>query len=251
MADVIRVLKSDDFTAMSNYHLRDKRLSLKACGLLSKVLALPPDWEYSVSGLAAICKEGREAIRNALNELAEYGYVERGQQERVGGKFTAGDYLIREIPLTDQDNSHRGGFAATVEPPRESRHNKVLKDQIPTKEPPKAPQGAPRKVQGRGAGTEWKPERFEAFWNFYPRGEGKNKARQAWDKLRPDDALIAEIGRALKRQKASEEWQRGIGIPYASTYLNQRRWEDEVRCNNAAGATVGAAIVQRPEVDQW
>lgn len=188
MADIIRVVKSGDFTAMSNYHLRDKRLSLKACGLLSKVLALPPDWEYSVSGLAAICKEGREAIRNALNELAEFGYVERGQQERVGGKFTAGDYLIREIPLSDQDISHRGGFAATVEPPRESRHNKVLKDQILTKNPPIAPQpgGGERKGQGRGAAAaEWLPDRFEAFWAYYPRGEGKDKARKAWDKLRP------------------------------------------------------------------
>lgn len=84
---------------------------------------------------------------------------------------------------------------------------------------------APKKEQGRE--PTWKPERFAAFWQYYPRGESKQAAIAAWDKLRPDDALIDDIARALKRQMASEEWQRGVGIPYASTYLNQRRWEDE------------------------
>ena len=51
---------------------------------------------------------------------------------------------------------------------------------------------------------------------------------KAWDKLKPSDELIAQMGRALRRQKAWDEWQRGIGIPHLSTYLNQRRWEDEL-----------------------
>lgn len=84
---------------------------------------------------------------------------------------------------------------------------------------------APKKEQGRE--PTWKPERFEAFWRYYPRGESKRTAIAAWDKLKPDDALIDTIARALKRQMASDEWQRGVGIPYAATYLNQRRWEDE------------------------
>ena len=75
---------------------------------------------------------------------------------------------------------------------------------------------------------EWKPERFEKFWNFYPRGEARAKAVAAWDRLRPDDELIAHMGVALKAQLASEDWQRGIGIPYASTWLNGRRWEDDL-----------------------
>lgn len=76
---------------------------------------------------------------------------------------------------------------------------------------------------------KWKPERFAAFWKFYPRGENKKRAVRAWDKLKPDDALIAVMGRALAKQKASADWQRGIGIPHASTWLNGRRWEDEQR----------------------
>ncbi len=77
--------------------------------------------------------------------------------------------------------------------------------------------------------ADWKPERFEAFWAYYRtrvRGEDRQAAIRAWDKLRPDDALIARIGRALEKQVASESWQAGYGKPYASTYLNRRRWED-------------------------
>ena len=255
MSGLIRVVKTTGFTTMSNYHLRDLRLSLKARGLLSTVLSLPDDWEYSINGLAAICKESRDGIRTALNELTEIGYVERGEQERVDGKFTAGDYTIFEVPPAEAAAVHRVAVTDTVTPTRQQPHGEaghIKKDEIKKTNPPISPQGEPRKVQGRKAGPVWMPERFEAFWNYYPRGEGKDKARKAWDKLRPDDALLAEIARALQRQKASEMWMAGIGIPYASTYLNQRRWEDEARGTPAAGASPGgAAKVQKPEVAEW
>lgn len=79
------------------------------------------------------------------------------------------------------------------------------------------------------------PERFEAFWTFYrsiPGRDGRRRndhrqtALEAWDKLAPDDALVDRIGKALRRQLETDEWSRGIGIPMAATYLNQRRWED-------------------------
>ena len=95
--------------------------------------------------------------------------------------------------------------------------------------PPKAPQGGQRGKREPKETADWKPERFEAFWVFYRknvRGEDRQSAIRAWDKLRPDDALIARIGRALETQVASESWQAGYGKPYASTYLNRRRWED-------------------------
>lgn len=72
---IIRVDKNQNYTVMSNAHLRDKDLSLKAKGLLSVVLSLPDEWNYSLSGLASISKEGITAIRSAINELQEYGYV--------------------------------------------------------------------------------------------------------------------------------------------------------------------------------
>lgn len=83
--------------------------------------------------------------------------------------------------------------------------------------------------------AKWKPERFEAFWRYYRaipgengrrRNENKAGARRAWDRLKPDDALLRTIAKALEKQLATAEWQRGIGIPMCATYLNQHRWED-------------------------
>lgn len=72
---VFRVNKTKDYTVMSNHHLRDKELSLKAKGLLSMMLALPDDWDYSINGLVAICKEDVRAVKSALAELKEQGYL--------------------------------------------------------------------------------------------------------------------------------------------------------------------------------
>lgn len=76
VSTVYRVDKKENFTVMGNYHLRSKNLSLKAIGLLCKVLSLPDDWEYSVAGLTSICKEGKQAIKTALDELEKWGYLE-------------------------------------------------------------------------------------------------------------------------------------------------------------------------------
>lgn len=73
---VFRVEKTKDFTVMSNFHFKDKRISLKAKGLLSLMLSLPDNWDYSISGLVAICQENETAIKSALNELKDFGYLE-------------------------------------------------------------------------------------------------------------------------------------------------------------------------------
>ena len=76
---VFRVERTQNYTVMSNYHLRDRRLSLKAKGLLSLMLSLPEDWDYTLSGLARISLEGKDAIRAAVVELEQAGYVQRRQ----------------------------------------------------------------------------------------------------------------------------------------------------------------------------
>lgn len=98
---VFRVERTGDFTVMSNYHLRDQALSLKAKGLLSLMLSLPEDWDYTLSGLARICQEGRDAIRGAISELERAGYVQRRQTVDENGKFSVNEYLIRERPVSD------------------------------------------------------------------------------------------------------------------------------------------------------
>ena len=69
-----KIHKNKNYTIMSNYHLQDKNLTLKAKGLLSYMLSLPEDWDYSLMGLSAICKEGIRAIRNIIQELEKYKY---------------------------------------------------------------------------------------------------------------------------------------------------------------------------------
>ena len=74
---VCRVAKTRDFTIMSNHHLKNRNLSLKAKGLLSYMLSLPEDWNYTIGGLTVVCMEGRDAIREAVKELEQQGYVVR------------------------------------------------------------------------------------------------------------------------------------------------------------------------------
>ena len=88
--------------------------------------------------------------------------------------------------------------------------------------------------RGKRRGTakkapDYRPDTFARFWAAYPRGEDKQGAIAAWDELKPDDATLQAMSRALVRQRASEEWQRGIGIPYAVRWLRRRRWEDEIK----------------------
>ena len=96
---VFRVEKTKDFTIMSNYHLRDKNLSLKAKGLLSQMLSLPEDWDYTLAGLAHINKESKDAIRTTILELEKAGYITRHQTTTEGGRFGSNEYVIRERPL--------------------------------------------------------------------------------------------------------------------------------------------------------
>ena len=95
--------------------------------------------------------------------------------------------------------------------------------------PPTSPPGGKRAKTPKKE-PSWKPKRFAGFWNYYPKSAHKSKqaAIKAWDQLRPSDELIDVIAKALGRQMATDQWKRGIGIPYPSTYLRQRRWEDEI-----------------------
>lgn len=93
---VFRVEKSKDYTVMSNYHLRDKALSLKAKGLLSQMLSLPEDWDYTLKELSAINRESIDAIRQAVGELEQADYIIRSRNRDKGGCLQGSDYVIYE-----------------------------------------------------------------------------------------------------------------------------------------------------------
>ena len=95
---VFRIERTRDYTVMSNHHLRNANLSLKAKGLLSMMLSLPEDWNYTTRGLAKICKEGVDAIGAALRELEAAGYIVRHKLRDSQGRISDTEYVIYEQP---------------------------------------------------------------------------------------------------------------------------------------------------------
>ena len=95
---VFRIEKTRDYTVMSNHHLRNAGLSLKSKGLLSMMLSLPEDWNYTTRGLAKICKEGTDSIGSALKELERAGYIVRNRLRDSKGKIADVEYVLYEMP---------------------------------------------------------------------------------------------------------------------------------------------------------
>ena len=94
---IIRVEKRSNFTVVDNTFIRDTNLSLKAKGLMLLMLSLPPEWDYSIAGLSAICQEGKTAIRNCLKELEDNYYLIRERRNNEKGYFVY-EYILKEIP---------------------------------------------------------------------------------------------------------------------------------------------------------
>ena len=95
---VFHVEKNTDYTIMANHHLRDKSLSLKAKGLLSQMLSLPEEWDYTLQGLAYINREQIDAIRQAVHELERAGYIVRARARDSRGRLRGAEYTIYEQP---------------------------------------------------------------------------------------------------------------------------------------------------------
>ena len=99
---VVRVHKSKNFTVMSNYHFKEKGMSLKAKGLLSLMLSLPDTWNYSVSGLVTLSKDGKDSVMSALAELEKFRYLERERITNDKGQFAGIEYHIFEQPQKEK-----------------------------------------------------------------------------------------------------------------------------------------------------
>lgn len=231
----VRVDKISDYTTLSNRALDDERLSMKAVGLLVYMLRLPDDWDFTLEWLEKKHRDGLSSIRSAMKELEEAGYVTRGNQKRgQGGTFLGSDYIIREDPdgsretrtVTACENRTRTACEkpTSVFPTSENRMQPNTK--LPSTKKPKPPK-PPRGRRRWKEACEHEPELFERFWKKYPRKDGKGEARYEWDDLKPDRELMKEMSAALRAQKATDEWQRGIGIPWACRWIRYRRWENE------------------------
>ena len=161
-------------------------------------------------------------LQRHLKALEDRGYIriQDGSGGRARRKIYAG---VNPLAAYPDKNDGVTPTKMTGPPVKNVTQNK--KENRKEEQPPKAPQGA-----------AWEPEMFERFWKAYPCKRDKASARREWDRLEPDRKLMKTMSAALARQKASEQWQREIGIPYACRWLRNRRWEDEIDSTPLSGA---------------
>ena len=262
---VIKSGHREPFTVLYKSAIRDTRLSFEMLGFLTYMLDKPPDWEFTISGMAKERGVGLAQVRRLVGLLEKAGYLLREQAHDDGGKFAKNVYVLQEKPPLSRNQydgeplkSPLSGNADIGETRQREKPLSVSATQSknvetkaynnPPYSPPKGDGEEPRKRRSKTTPV-WKPERFEGFWAYYPRGENRMGAVRAWDRLKPDDALIETIGRALQVLKASPAWRDGVGIPYASTFLNGRRWEDATAKRPAQSAKPQPARRLEPPPD--
>lgn len=143
---VLRIHKTKNYTVMSNYHLREKDMSFKAKGLMSVMLSLPEDWDYSVAGLATLASDGKDSVISALKELEKFGYLVRSQIVDEKGRFVQVAYNIYEEPqqVSPYAENPNTGFPNAEKPTQlntkelnTNKINKVSKEESKKSKPEK------------------------------------------------------------------------------------------------------------------
>lgn len=240
--------------------LRNRALAANAKILYASITALSDERGYCWASNQYLAEQfgwGERTVSRLIAQLCDLGFLryemvlnpETKRMERhiyIGGMVAEG---VAKIGDTCQ--YWRGGVAK-------------IGDQInidyntPPIIPPTGDNAAPKRK--RRTEPAWKPDRFEGFWAYYrdnARGEDRAGAVREWDRLRPDDALIDTMAKALKAQVATEEWQRGVGIPYACRWIKNERWRDRLRGDTPQEDAppqrryIGTKIVDGEEVDVY
>lgn len=135
---VIRVHKTENYTVMSNSHFREYGLSFKAKGILSQMLSLPDNWDYSIVGLTTLATDGKDSVMSGLAELEEFGYLKRTRTFDEKGRFTGYDYDIFETPQTEKPYAENPNTDNTntekpyAENPQQLNNNKLTTKQSNT-----------------------------------------------------------------------------------------------------------------------
>lgn len=174
---VFRIEKTKDYTVMANHHLRNRALSLKAKGLLSLMLSLPDDWDYTTKGLSHICKDGVDSISATVRELEQAGYVKRRRLRNAQGQLAEVEYTILEQPQPPEDS----------DPPK--RENPVLDNPVqgnPILDKPEQAEpvlGNPAQLNTKKSNTQ-KQNTFSINPSFIPSGDAPaaDGLTDGWDK---------------------------------------------------------------------
>ena len=201
----------------------DPELSSSAKLLYAEISALTGDTGYCFarnSYFENLYGLSERTVSRLIKDLAGRGYLRI--EDGSGGKETRKLYAgVNPLAVPPDKNVGTPRQKCLPSPDKNvGENNRTNKKK---NNPPKAPQGA-----------AWEPELFERFWTAYPRHEDKAGARREWDKLKPDRKLMKTMSAALSRAKTSDEWLRGVGIPYACRWLRNRRWEDQLEQEGGA-----------------
>ena len=237
----IEVRTRDPYTHIPNAVIRDKNLRLQTRAVLILMLSLPPDWDFSVRGMASVAGVIKDTMSRILSELEAAGYLRRKMQARgEGGQFGKAGFILTDDPTAFFDDEEAPAEEPAEEPcpentdtapcpnlpcpdsPCPEKSPQQNKEQQTTQEdtiPPVVPPGGPDMMM------------FERFWRAYPacRHVHKDRAARAWRKLNPDLETCRRMSDALETQKRSAQWTKDGGeyIPHPATWLNGRYWEAE------------------------
>lgn len=216
---VIRVNHNTNYTVMSNHHLRNMELSLKAIGLLSKILSLPPEWDYTVEGLAAICKDGVTAVKSALKELKDCGYLvvtKKMPNETESGRIEY-IYDIFEQPQEKQaeEKQEVENLPLEILPVENMRQ---LNIDVLSKE----------ELSKDQSKTDYKAE-FEELWKLYPNKKGKGNAMGDYIRARKAGALYSDVRQGImnyvnyiRLERIEERY-----VKHGATWFHQKCWQDD------------------------
>lgn len=262
---IIRVEKSSNYTVMSNHHLRDKRLSLKAKGLMSYMLSLPNEWDFSVSGLSACLPEGKDAIVSAMKELEAYNYLVR-EQIREQGKFKT-NYTLFENPKSE----NRCGYPAMVFPLRDIQGGKFKAEnpqQINTsiastyisntnnkkekykkeKPPVESSVGTVPAISSPTVKDIHFKAEFDRLWAMYPIKQGKTKAYEKFKKAVKGGVSVSKMEDGIKRYclyVKTHNVEKAY-IKHGDTWFSQQCWEDEYDLTSPKPIAVSTPTPPKP-----
>ena len=195
---VFRVEKTKDFTVMSNHHLRNVSLSLKAKGLLSLMLSLPDNWDYTTKGLAHICKDGVDSISSAIKELEKQGYLTRQRLRDAHGRLGDIEYVIHEKPVLPDEQD-------AILPPKRENPRQVNPRQVnPVLGKPEQEKPAQLNIQEQSKEKQ-NTDVLTSFPSFWREDRSTQKDRME------------------RRKIYSEQIRENISYDYLSNYTNADR----------------------------
>lgn len=232
---VIRINHQKNYVVINKEALEDPNLSFKAKGLWAYCMSRPNDWEFHVSHLAQVSKDGEDAIYSAIKELVKEGYCDR-VQGKENGRYTSVDYLIREIkiilphrdfPLPEKQRTENPALLSIDS-------NQVLKKKDPPLTPPKEP--APKMTKEelrRRISSNWSNEEFEYAWKRLQSSKNRIIKAQAYleacmQEYRNSEALKKESGDRAERHR--KQAMRLDGRKVGGEYINVRENKVEFTC---------------------